>query len=333
MVASSNPDGSSAPDQVLAGMVELQRKILGDKLDLSSALNTIAERACSFTHASGAAIGLLEGGKLIYHAAVGNLSDGPANIDESRAIARQCLRTGRILQCNDLLRMESSLELRRIQRLGVRSLLGVPVMHRRVAIGSLEVVSCVVHAFNQEHVRILQLISRLVCFLVNRNREKELQAQVRSERTAMQDGLATLTTLYEHLSTVNAMQRESGCDPEVVASLEAVEAALIQFKSIVNASEVLISPHSAPEQSVPNGSAITSPDEDTSEYFANPERSKQISTRDTGSLQAKLGAFVLRQSGGLLETCGSDSDTKDNDRADEAKISDRIPGIKPDAER
>src|SRR5262249_45731741 len=121
----SRPD----PTQSMAEIVETQKLIQANQLDLHAAAALIAERAQRITHASGATVGLVEDGQLAYCAAIGSAaSEAGLRIPLDSCLSAECWRTEAILQCPRA-EKDSRLNLALCRKRKVKSLIAVPVFH------------------------------------------------------------------------------------------------------------------------------------------------------------------------------------------------------------
>lgn len=140
----------------------------GTGFELEPALGAITERAQVLTGATGAAMALRRGEEIICRARAGRTApDLGVRLQTDSGISAECLRTGQVVLCNDA---ESSPRVDRMtcERLGVRSVLAAPLRQLHSTFGIFEVLSAVPHAFNQEDVATMQLLSSMMVSAISR---------------------------------------------------------------------------------------------------------------------------------------------------------------------
>src|SRR5437879_188806 len=124
--------------QTLAEIVETQHQIQKKHLDLPQALDMIAERVRRFSHADGAAIGILEDEELVYQAVSGSaahLLGTRANADS--CLSAQCLRNGASLQCPEVI-SDLRLDSESCRQQGINALIAVPIYSQGKVAGAIQ---------------------------------------------------------------------------------------------------------------------------------------------------------------------------------------------------
>jgi hypothetical protein len=136
-----------------------QREVKTGGYDREAALQLIAERALTFTRATGAAVALSEGDAMICVASAG--SDAPplgTRLQIGSGFSGECVRTGRSLRCDDS-ETDDRVDRGGCRALGIRSMVAVPIrLGGRVA-GLLEVFSSQPYAFNANDISVLQQLT------------------------------------------------------------------------------------------------------------------------------------------------------------------------------
>jgi N-acetylmuramoyl-L-alanine amidase/putative methionine-R-sulfoxide reductase with GAF domain len=129
---------------------------------LDEVLQLVAERAVAITGADGLAIALAEGNEIVLRAAAGTVRpDTGTRIDRDSAFSGACFRTAQVINCDDT-ETDSRVNLEACRKMGVRSMVAVPLCGRRRVIGVLEAFSSWPFAFNEIDVRNLTLLAELV---------------------------------------------------------------------------------------------------------------------------------------------------------------------------
>src|SRR5262252_3358036 len=129
---------------------------------LDEVLQLVAERAVAITGADGLAIALAESNEIVLRAAAGTVRPDPGTrIDRDSAFSGACFRTAQVINCDDT-ETDSRVNVDACRKMGVRSMVAVPLCGRRRVIGVLEAFSSWPFAFNEIDVRNLSLLAELV---------------------------------------------------------------------------------------------------------------------------------------------------------------------------
>ena len=150
---------------VLSALVAVKREVELTGTDLGKALQLLAARALSLTHASGAAIALAThsgADEMICRARAG--SDAPglgAKLQVGSGFSGECVRSGKTLRCDDA---ETDLRVDRegCRMLGIRSIIATPVRRDDAVVGILEVFSPDARAFSANEEKTLERLAHMV---------------------------------------------------------------------------------------------------------------------------------------------------------------------------
>lgn len=156
--ASPTPEPSSNGGN-LAEPALFQREVKAGGYDREAALQLIAERALTFTRATGAAVALSEGDAMICVASAG--SDAPplgTRLQVGSGFSAECVRTGRSLRCDDS-ETDDRVDRGGCRALGIRSMVAVPIRLGGKVAGLLEVFSSQPYAFNANDISVLQQLT------------------------------------------------------------------------------------------------------------------------------------------------------------------------------
>jgi N-acetylmuramoyl-L-alanine amidase/putative methionine-R-sulfoxide reductase with GAF domain len=141
---------------------------------LDEVLQLVAERALAITGADGVAIALAEGNAIVCRASAGSIApDAGVRLDPNSGFSGECLVSGRIVRCDDA-DIDSRVNLAACRRLGVRSMLAVPLSAKQSVIGLLEAFSNEPYGFNDSDVRSLNLLAELVLSALRPEEEDRL---------------------------------------------------------------------------------------------------------------------------------------------------------------
>jgi len=138
------------------------------RISLEPAIGVITERAQVLTGATGAAIALRKGSEVICRARAGRTApDLGVRLQTDSGISAECLRSGEVVLCHDA-EDNPEVDLVSCRRLGVRSILAAPLRQFHKTLGIFEVLSGVPHAFDQQDVATMQLLSSMMVAAIAR---------------------------------------------------------------------------------------------------------------------------------------------------------------------
>ena len=171
--------------RALAAIVETQHQIQRGDLDLNSAMTVVTERISKITGAQGAAIALVDEEKVVYRAAAGILaSQKGATMMPEGALSASTLLHEVILRCPDA-STDFRLNPEITKRLGIGSLIAIPVFHDGKTAGTLELAFSKPGSLQERDVRTCQLMAGLVTEALTHAAEEEWRKGVTAERTSM----------------------------------------------------------------------------------------------------------------------------------------------------
>ena len=128
-------------------------------LALEVVLNEIVEQACLATGATGAAIGLERGSEMVCRASGGTTApELGAQLDSAAGITGECLRTRQVQRCDDA-HDDPRADLEASQRLGIRSIMVLPLLRDAAVVGVFEVFSTRPYAFGDRDQRTLEVLA------------------------------------------------------------------------------------------------------------------------------------------------------------------------------
>jgi diguanylate cyclase (GGDEF)-like protein len=146
----------------LLDVIRTQTDIARLGLDLGGVMALVAERAQSITRAVGAVVELAEDDDMVYRAATG-VAERHLGMRLARAssLSGRCIREGTPLYCVD---SETDMRVDRdaCRRIGLRSMIVMPLRHHDAVVGVLKVLAAQVDAFDAEDLQLLGLMSDLI---------------------------------------------------------------------------------------------------------------------------------------------------------------------------
>lgn len=153
---------------ILTALAAVKREVDSLGFDLDRALELLAQRAQTFTRASGAAIALTDGAGMSCRASAGPDAPGVgARFNIGSGFSGECVRTGQTLRCDDS-ESDPLVDRESCRQLGIRSMIAVPVRWDASVIGLLEVFSPEPYAFNTNHPIALNRLAEMVSTAVYR---------------------------------------------------------------------------------------------------------------------------------------------------------------------
>jgi hypothetical protein len=188
----------------LAEIVEAQHQIQLRHLALDEAMALVAERIARITHASGAALGIVEGNRIRYRAGAG-VSALPlgSEVPLEAAICAVCVRTGQVLRTPDVnqpdVNQESLFDPEQYRKRGIQSLMAVPVYQDGNPVGALEVYFDRLHGFAEQDIHTCQLMAGLVTEAIGRDAGSALRKSMAAERSSM---LAAIEKIKPNLAAM-----------------------------------------------------------------------------------------------------------------------------------
>jgi len=137
----------------------LREAVASGRFEIDMILGAIAEAAQTLTAATGAAVAMRREGVMICRGRSGMTAPSlGAQLSINTGLSGDCLRTGKTLRCDDT-EKDYRADPDACRRMGLRSIVAVPLNGQRGSIGILEVFSNRPSAFSDEHVEILDRLA------------------------------------------------------------------------------------------------------------------------------------------------------------------------------
>ncbi|HEV2717630.1 MAG TPA: TonB family protein [Terriglobales bacterium] len=137
----------------------LREAVASGRFEVDMILGAIAEAAQTLTCATGAAVAMRRGGVMICRGRSGMTAPSlGAQLSINSGISGDCVRTGKTLRCDDT-EKDYRADPEVCRRMGIRSIVAVPLHGERGSIGILQVSSNLPSAFSDEHVEILDRLA------------------------------------------------------------------------------------------------------------------------------------------------------------------------------
>jgi len=195
------PDhGCMVPSRtVLLGIIEAQTEVVKLALDLIGVMNLVAERVQKLTNASGAVVEMAEGEDMVYRAASGHAAPQLGlRLKRRGSLSGLCVASDTILCCVDS-ENDPRVDREACRRVGLRSMVVVPLRHLDHAVGVLKVIAPGADAFSDADVRVLALMSGLIAAAMFHATQYEINdLYIRATRDAL-TGLPNRALFYDRL--------------------------------------------------------------------------------------------------------------------------------------
>lgn len=147
---------------LLTELVTTQQAVLSADFELDRVLDEIASQAHRLTRADAAVVEMLDGDELVYRAVAGSaLKFRGLRMNAETSLSGRSIRSGEILWCQDA-GTDPRVDVTAARESGARSMVVVPLVHRRRAVGALKVYSGRPHALGERELRIAQLLAAVV---------------------------------------------------------------------------------------------------------------------------------------------------------------------------
>jgi len=181
----------------LSKVIATQQEIAIRNPNLDAVMAVIAERTQDLTRADGSVIEMVEGDELVYRAASGIASAYVGlRVKIATSLSGKCITTGSILLCHD---SETDARVDRVacQRIGVRSMVVVPLFYQQERVGVLKVLSATPSSFTESDIQTLQLMAGFLAGSVHLASEFDskniLLSQLRESEERYRSVIATMT--------------------------------------------------------------------------------------------------------------------------------------------
>ncbi len=179
-------------------MIEFQNEIARTRLDLRAVMQRVAERAEALTAAAGAVVELAEAEDMVYRAATGTAAEHIGlRLRRATSLSGMCVALNEVLCCHDT-ENDSRVDRDACRRVGVGSMICVPLVHDGIAVGVLKVMAPSPNSFGDEDVETLRLLSGLVA--AHLTHAEAYEAISRESRIDALTGLANRRAYDERLS-------------------------------------------------------------------------------------------------------------------------------------
>lgn len=181
----------------LSSIVRLQQEVVTSNFQLHELKNFICLKTQELCYASGAVVEMLENDEMVYRAATGSLEVTLGlRLNIFKSLSGLSVRTGEILYCEDT-DTDPRVDREACHKVGARSMICVPLIHDKQAVGVLKVVSPEVKHFHDREMNILRLLASLLSASISKAETeallRESEQKSRAATQAKSDFLANMT--------------------------------------------------------------------------------------------------------------------------------------------
>jgi putative methionine-R-sulfoxide reductase with GAF domain len=157
----------SLPLLTLSALAAVKREILSSQLELRASLQLIVERAASFTNATGAAIALKQKNEMVCRASIGSVAPPVGlRLRAGEGFSGECLRRGSLQYCEDS-ETDPLVDRESCRKLGIGSMVAVPVQQGNIVAGLIEVFSSRPKAFTANDHVVLRRLAQMITIAVD----------------------------------------------------------------------------------------------------------------------------------------------------------------------
>ncbi|TNE64407.1 MAG: GGDEF domain-containing protein [Alphaproteobacteria bacterium] len=156
------PGHENLDPRVLLEVIRTQTEIARRGLDLNGVMTYVAGEGQRLTGADGAVVELAEGEDMVYRAGAGIAANQLGlRIKRAGSLTGLSVATGETLRCDDA-ELDPRVDREACRKVGLRSMVVVPLIYHERAVGVLKVVSGRPAAFSEEAEQVLHLMSDLI---------------------------------------------------------------------------------------------------------------------------------------------------------------------------
>ncbi|HEX8704236.1 MAG TPA: ATP-binding protein [Myxococcaceae bacterium] len=198
----------------LADIIQLQSDIMQAGLDLHRVMKRICEQARSLCGAEGAAVGILEGSELVYRVTVGSVERTEGfRLPVEKSLTGATVLRAEVLRTGDT-ETDTRVNREATRKLGIRSMITVPLRIKEQVAGVLNIISTRPHAFQEQDLRTMELLAVMLGAAMTNAAEYEakqaLVAEHQAALTALQESQVLFDSFMNHNPALAYMKDTEG---------------------------------------------------------------------------------------------------------------------------
>lgn len=162
MLALSAESMSALTKEQLLAIIDAQTDIIGHNLSLTEVMQKMAALAEQLTFASGAVVEILDGQEMVYRAATGKAKGRLGmRLHKDKSLSGLCIKENRVLNCLNAMH-DPRVDKDACQKVGLHSMLVVPLGYQQNIVGVIKVFSTTTDAFDDVDALILSLAAQVI---------------------------------------------------------------------------------------------------------------------------------------------------------------------------
>jgi signal transduction histidine kinase/DNA-binding response OmpR family regulator len=185
-------------------IIRTQQDIMIAESDLDEVMRIVVERAQALTGADGGVVEMVDGEVMVYRAASGTASPHVGlRLPIAGSLSGLCATTGEVIRCDDS-EQDERVDRAACRKVGATSMILVPLRRPGRVSGVLKVLSRRAHAFDDEHLHTLGLLSSVISTALAHAEEMRMRAlAVEASQRAQQAAEAASRAKSEFLANMS----------------------------------------------------------------------------------------------------------------------------------
>ena len=178
--------------QDLEKIIEIQQEVVTSAFDLTHLMNLICERTQELTQASAGVVEIAEAQSMVYRSTSGTAKDSlGVKLDINKSLSGLSVRTNEVLYCEDS-ETDPRVDREACRRVGARSMICVPLVYQKQAVGVLKVFSPELRKFSDRDISVLKITAGLLSASIAQAREKAEKEEAHNLLTENENKFRTL---------------------------------------------------------------------------------------------------------------------------------------------
>jgi diguanylate cyclase (GGDEF) domain len=204
-----NDDDLDIKNSTLLEIIKIQNEVVQAGIDLERIIYLVALRSQALVNADGAVIELKEQNEMVYRATAG-LADGMLGlrINSDKSLSGLCVKQREPLICHDS-ENDPRVDIDSCRRVGLRSMIVVPLHYNDTAVGVLKVISKQPNAFTGADAAVLNLLSDIISAAIHMAVKFGKNELYIASTTDIMTGIKNRSYFYEILRTTFISSRET----------------------------------------------------------------------------------------------------------------------------